>query len=131
MYNQFSCCTAYKHIVYKTVHCTDTSVIRDLFYIPINNIQYVPSQIAFGFLYRVFVLFICSSLFSDSLESSSNHSCSDTPGLLVLLPTSAIILASCRLWSLCGWLLLCTRITMCNTAEYCTVALWNINTMHT
>ena len=30
-----------------------------------------------------------SSSFSDSLESSSNHSCSDTPGLLVLLPTSA------------------------------------------
>ena len=62
----------------------------------------VASQIAFGFLYCVFVLFIHSSSFSDSLESSSNHSCSDTPGLLVLLPTSAIILASCRSWSLCA-----------------------------
>jgi len=43
--------------------------------------QYVPSQIAFGFFYRVFVLIIRSLSFSDSLESSSNHSCSDTPGL--------------------------------------------------
>ena len=50
----------------------------------------VLSQIAFGFSYHVFVLFIRSSSFSDSLESSSNHSCSKT-----LLPTSAI--ASCRL----------------------------------
>ena len=65
--------------------------------------QYVPSQIAFGLLYRVFVPFIRSSSFSNSLltlESSPNHSFSDTLGLLVLLPTSAIILASCRLWSL-------------------------------
>ena len=31
------------------------------------------------FSFCLFVLFICSSSFSDSLESSSNHSCIDTP----------------------------------------------------
>ena len=79
--------------------------------------KFVPSQIAFGFLYRVFVLFACSSSCCDSLltlESSSNHSCSDTPELLVLLQTSAI--ASCRSWSLCTWSLLHMRITTCNTS---------------
>ena len=39
----------------------------------------------FWFSLPCFVLFIHSSLFTDSLESSSNHFCSDTPGLLVLL----------------------------------------------
>ena len=76
-------------------YCTRTSVIRDLSISMAHacskrfNACKVPSQIAFGFLCRVFVLFIRSLSFSDSLESSSNHSCSET-----LLPTSAI--ASCR-----------------------------------
>ena len=122
-------------------YCTSaiSLIVRKLVYIPISmamhiisvSTQYVPSQIAFGFLYRVFILFIRSSLFSDSFKSLSNHSCSDTPGLLVLLPTLAIILASCHSWSLYAWSLLRMHITMCNTGEYCTVALWNINTMHT
>ena len=75
----------------------ETSVIRDLFYIPISvahaynkcfNAKYFRKSLSV-FLTMVFVLFIRSLSFSDSLESSSNHSCSET-----LLPTSAI--ASCR-----------------------------------
>ena len=118
-------------------YCTGTSVIRDLSISMAHacskrfNTCKVASQIAFGFLYRAFVLFIRSSSFSDSLESSSNHSCSDTPGLLVLLPTSAIILASCRSWSLCAWSLLRMHVTTCNMGECCRVALWNITTTHT
>ena len=48
-----------------------------------------------------------------------------------LLPTSAIISASCRSWSLWAWSLLRMRIIMCNTGEYCTVALRNIYTTNT
>ena len=88
-------------------YCTSaiSLIVRKLVYIPISmamhiisvSMQYVPSQIAFGFLYCVFVLFIRSSLFSDSFKSLSNHSCSDTPGLLVLLPTLAIIFSQLSL----------------------------------
>ena len=62
---------------------------------------------------------LISSSFSGSSNSSSNQSCSDTSGLLLLvLPTSAIILASCRSWLLCAWSLLHMRITTCNMGEF-------------
>ena len=101
-----------------------TSCIMGVYiYEVMNKCFNTVSTFANPFLYRVFVLFIRSSSSESllTLESSSNYSCSDTPGLL---PTSAIILATCRLWSLCTWSLLRMCITMYNTGDYCTVALW-------
>ena len=117
-------------------YCMETSLIRDLFYYPrMSKMSHFSPIVVHQSLHLCkllsvfftvfFALFIrtnslISASFSDSSESSSNQSWSDTPGL-VLLPTAAIILASCRLWSL-RFSLLHMRITTCNTGEYYTVA---------
>ena len=59
--------------------------------------QYVPLQITFSFLYRVFILLIRSSLFSDSLESSSNHLCSNTLARLLILMVLILHMQSLRI----------------------------------